>query len=813
MHLKAALTAVLAALVVLAPASGAVARAATTIPVAADPAPADATCSPDPTGPKVVIVVGPMEGNTVNNRSRGDAVAAEAACYTANVVKVYSPNATWTHVKAAAQGASILVYMGHGNGWPSIYTNSLMGDRQDGLGLNKKKADGTYDDYTRKYYGEDYIDGRIGSGIRLAANAIVILNNLCYAPGAAEPGMADPTVAVAKQRVDNFASGFIRAGARAVLADDYSSAQSMIRLIFTTNQPILSAWRTLWGYHGNEIPWTPTRNPAFLSIMDPETWTSGFNRAITVDVDVTTDQVVVGASALSTATNPPDLTAPGAASVVTDGLPVFDDQALSTASGLTLTAGTAVRVDDVVQPAPPGDGSVPPPAVEVQTLDGSTTGWVSGDGLAPRDSAAPQLWSTTGATTITPNFDGSHDRLELWHRLSETASWTATVTDGDGNVLRSQSGTSDLFGADWDGLVDGSPAPPGTYHWTLHAEDAWANPALDVSGDVTVVEEPVPPSALVAFSPLTGTYTKARTLSYQLDFASNVTGLTKGDFRRSGTAGSCSIDAPTGGGAEWFVTVSGCSAGTVTLTLKANSIVDADLATGPATDTAAPTVRIDRTRPVTKAPKTVFLTGVTTSATSMPVRVTWRASDSGGSGLASYDLARSVDGGSFHVVAAGLASPSAELAVVAGHAYRFEVRARDRAGNRGRWSAGPTLRPKLVQQTTGAASWTGAWSTVSDAALAGGSARTATTAGASVSFTFTGRAVAVVMSTDPAYGQVAVYLDGRYKGTIDTGTLSHVDRAAVFARAFAWGSHTLRLDVVGTAGRPDVVVDAFEVIR
>ena len=31
-------------------------------------------------------------------------------------VEIYSPNATWSKVKAAAQGANVLIYLGHGNG-------------------------------------------------------------------------------------------------------------------------------------------------------------------------------------------------------------------------------------------------------------------------------------------------------------------------------------------------------------------------------------------------------------------------------------------------------------------------------------------------------------------------------------------------------------------------------------------------------------------------------------------------------------------------------------------------------------------------
>ena len=41
--------------------------------------------------------------------------------YGAAVIELYSPYATWSKVKAAAQGANLLIYLGHGNGYPSPY--------------------------------------------------------------------------------------------------------------------------------------------------------------------------------------------------------------------------------------------------------------------------------------------------------------------------------------------------------------------------------------------------------------------------------------------------------------------------------------------------------------------------------------------------------------------------------------------------------------------------------------------------------------------------------------------------------------------
>ena len=76
-------------------------------------------------------------------RADADRAYAEAIKYTANVVKVYSPNATWARVKAATVGASVVIYFGHGNGWPSPYTYDPKYTTKDGFGLNARPAPAT----------------------------------------------------------------------------------------------------------------------------------------------------------------------------------------------------------------------------------------------------------------------------------------------------------------------------------------------------------------------------------------------------------------------------------------------------------------------------------------------------------------------------------------------------------------------------------------------------------------------------------------------------------------------------------------------
>jgi hypothetical protein len=87
-------------------------------------------------------------------------------------------------------------------------------------------------------------------------------------------------------------------------------------------------------------------------------------------------------------------------------------------------------------------------------------------------------------------------------------------------------------------------------------------------------------------------------------------------------------------------------------------------------------------------------------------------------------------------------------------------------------------------------------------------------AGASVRLTFTGRGVAWVTTTSPGRGAVRVYLDGRYLGTVDTSSRAARYRVVAFSRSWAEvGRHTLRLELVGTPGRPRVDIDAFDVLR
>src|SRR6185503_19294130 len=286
MRIRAPFAAALAALVALTPLLA---------------APALASVTP---APKVVIVVGAVEANTARDRADADVIYAEAIKYTPNVIRIYSPNATWAKVNAAAQGASIFIYLGHGYGFPSPYRPVLSPTVHDGMGLNEI---GGISDSDKKYYGESLI----ASDIRLAKNAVVLINHACYSAGSSEAGHPEPTIPVARQRVDNFAAGWIKAGARMVMADSWTSGvTSMIKSIFTTNQTLADVWSNAPNRRGHEQRFVPVRSPQFEGRIDPDTWTTGFYRSFVGSTDMRTTDIVAGAAAAATLTATPDTTAP-----------------------------------------------------------------------------------------------------------------------------------------------------------------------------------------------------------------------------------------------------------------------------------------------------------------------------------------------------------------------------------------------------------------------------------------------------------------------------------------------------------------------
>ena len=242
----------------------------------ADPSPALAASK------KVVVVVGPTGSQTSDFISDAKRYASYARSYGASVTEIYSPNATWSKVKSAAQGANILIYLGHGNGWPSPY-GSFQRYTKDGFGLNSTAGNGHSN---VKYWGEYYID----RDIQMAPNAVVILARLCYASGNSEWGAANPTKSTAIKRVDNYGAGFLRAGAKAVFAEGITDARYIIKQLYTSNKTFKEIFfsspsRTMsYRFH-----FTSTRTSGMTASMDPYK-PSRYYRSVIGKLSITANQ-------------------------------------------------------------------------------------------------------------------------------------------------------------------------------------------------------------------------------------------------------------------------------------------------------------------------------------------------------------------------------------------------------------------------------------------------------------------------------------------------------------------------------------------
>jgi hypothetical protein len=313
--------------------------------------------------PKVVLIVGPAGAATPYYRRLADETAAAAAKLTPNIVRVYSPDATWERVKAALEGASIVVYLGHGNGWPSIYHDKLFPSTEDGFGLNPHA--GAAD--VHQYFGED----RIAAEIHLAPNALVVFSHLCYASGNTEPGLAEGTLDEAEQRVDNYAAGFFKAGARAVIADAYLSPTYYVTSVLRGRSTVEGIWRTAPNRNDHFLTFASVRTKGAIAAMDPDDIDSGFHRSIVVQPRLTSAEVLGGAprrpievepvlepslAGLGVTFGEPDLSRPPTAGAVTTfDLPVARD-AVALLPDKVLIATRWDRLDGGA-PAPPDGAS------------------------------------------------------------------------------------------------------------------------------------------------------------------------------------------------------------------------------------------------------------------------------------------------------------------------------------------------------------------------------------------------------------------------------------------------------------------------
>jgi hypothetical protein len=218
---------------------------------------------------------------------------------------------------------------------------------------------------------------------------------------------------------------------------------------------------------------------------------------------------------------------------------------------------------------------------------------------------------------------------------------------------------------------------------------------------------------------------------------------------------------------------------------------------------------LDTVMPTAQAPAALPEVNATVSG-AVPTRLSWSGTDAT-SGIAAYQLQRSVDGGAWTALSLPTATTVSLLqALTPGHTYRFRTRAGDRSGLWSAWQYGPVLTPSLSQETSTALTWTGTWTRAALTGASGGYVRYSGQAGARATFTTSMRAVGWVAVRGPGRGRATVSVDGVAVATVDLYASTVQPARVVYAHSWsAVGTHTVTVQVVGTSGRPRVDYDAI----
>jgi bacillolysin len=199
----------------------------------------------------------------------------------------------------------------------------------------------------------------------------------------------------------------------------------------------------------------------------------------------------------------------------------------------------------------------------------------------------------------------------------------------------------------------------------------------------------------------------------------------------------------------------------------------------------------------------ISLTGI------VPLNVTWTAHDAA-SGLASAQLEQSPDAApaSWTMVTTGTGGTSS--ATVAEDTQWFRVSATDAAGNSGTSDESGAWGIGRFQE--GAAIYKGSWSAL-PSPQSWGSVRYSTDSGATARFTFTGTDVAWISTKAKKRGKAKVYIDNVLQTQVDLFSTTKLDRRIVFtATGLSNATHTLRIEVMGTANRPRIDIEGFVVL-
>jgi uncharacterized protein with LGFP repeats len=245
------------------------------------------------------------------------------------------------------------------------------------------------------------------------------------------------------------------------------------------------------------------------------------------------------------------------------------------------------------------------------------------------------------------------------------------------------------------------------------------------------------------------------------------------------------------------------TSGKATLTVGSHKVaVRAVHQSGTTTATPTATVVAETTAPTFSTKPNLALRTGTVSTAAVPLTLKWKATDT--AALKEVRLTAPV------AKTYGPTTISASLTTKSGTATTWSMKAYDQAGNTATASVSGT--PVILQETS--ATRSGTWTAKSSTSYLGGKSYTSKTKNASMSWTFTGRSAAWVVSRAATSGQAYVYVDGTKVATVDLKSTTTKYRDALWTKTWSSSAkHTVKIVVVATSGRPTVTTDGLVYLK
>ncbi|HEU5160066.1 MAG TPA: peptidoglycan recognition protein [Streptosporangiaceae bacterium] len=240
------------------------------------------------------------------------------------------------------------------------------------------------------------------------------------------------------------------------------------------------------------------------------------------------------------------------------------------------------------------------------------------------------------------------------------------------------------------------------------------------------------------------------------------------------------------------------TAGPHTLRLRAANI------NGTIVDSPDYPVVADPAAPVfTKAATLAIRSGTVSTSVTTPVALSWKVTD----GVLLHSVKATSPAAATFAPTTTSWSKSAKLNT----ATTWSLTAADAAGNTATSAATRTVGGIAESGSVRAGTWK---PTAASTSYIGGKAVYSGAKGASAAYTFTGRSAGLIVKRAANHGVMDVYVDGVKAATVDTYAATTSYRQIVWTKTWSTAAkHTVKLVVLGTAGRPYVVTDGIVFVK